>query len=73
VLGGGFTEGVLEYATDSMANPATKGDIIEDINDHEHALARLCRNYPPEAGPVLRATAEQIERSVSEVLAGMKQ
>jgi hypothetical protein len=68
---GEFTEGVLEYATDSMRHPATRGDIIEDINDHQNAVARLCQNYPPEAAPVLRATAKQIERSVSEVLASL--
>jgi len=68
---GEFTDGVLDYATTSMGHPATRGDIIADINDHQSAVARLCRNYPPEAAPVLRATAEEIEKSVSEVLAGL--
>lgn len=43
-----FTEGVLEYATDSMQHSTTRSDIIEDINDHQNAVTRFCKNYSPE-------------------------
>lgn len=68
---GEFTDGMLDYASASMGHPATRGDIVEDINDHQNAVARLCQNYPPEAAPVLRATAAEIEKSVSDVLADL--
>ncbi len=68
---GEFTEGVLEYATDSMGHPATRGRIVEDINDHENAVGRLCRQYPPEAAQVLLDATQQIESMVSEVLSDL--
>lgn len=66
-----FTEGVIEYATDSMKHPATRADIIEDINNQGNAVARFCGNYPPEASATLNRAANQIRQIVREVLKGL--
>lgn len=76
-----FIEGVLESAVnntgldqpdDEMRHLATRADIIENINDHEKALARLCRHYPPEAKQVLIDITDRMEPIVSDVLAGVE-
>jgi hypothetical protein len=66
-----FTDGVLEYATDTMEHPATRIDFIEDINDQGNAVARFCRNYPPEASAVMTDAAYRIQSLVRDILANI--
>jgi len=63
-----FTQGVIEYATETMKHPATRADIVRDINDQANAVARFCENYPPEAAIVLTEAANQIRLMVGYVL-----
>lgn len=75
-----FVEGVLESAVDNtgLAQPddemrrlAVRADIIENINNRENALARLCGHYPPEAKQVLIDIADRMEPVVSSVLSSV--
>ena len=63
-----FTDGVLGHAADKIGHPATRGSIIEGINDPENAVKRLCENYPPEATPILLDATQKIECIVAEIL-----
>jgi hypothetical protein len=63
-----FTEGVLEYATESMPHPATRSEIVQDIHDQVSAAIRFSASYPPEASGVLMEAADQIRRVARDVV-----